>query len=222
MRAALAIAGKDILLELRGREILVTLFIFGALCLTLFSMAAPPNSREMLTRFAPGVWWVTFLFAGVLGLGRTFDRERENDCFRGLLLCPVDPVEVYWGKCLSTLAFLLAFQALLFLPFCVFFGFSPLAAPGAFLTFLLGDLGFVALGVLLSSMTIHARGKEVVLPLLLLPLCLPVLLDGVRALASFLGAGGWGDAGGWLGRLAAFDAVFLSLGTFLFPWVVEE
>lgn len=222
MRAVLAIAGKDLLLELRGREVVVTLFVFAFLTLTLFSLSAPPGSQA-LGELSPGVLWVTFLFAGVLGLGRTFERERENECFRGLLLSPVDPSRVYWGKCISTLAFLLLFQALLWFPFCVLYGFSPVGnLPGIWGSFLLGDLGFVSLGVLLSGMTIHARGKEVVLPLLLLPLCLPVLVFGVRAAATLLGGAPFSEALPWLGRLAAFDVIFLSLGSLLFPLVVEE
>jgi heme exporter protein B len=222
VRAALAIAGKDLVLELRGREVVVTLFVFSFLILTLFSLAAPEGSRA-LRELAPGILWVTFLFAGVLGLGRTFERERENECFRGLLLSPVDPMQVYWGKCLSTLAFMLVFQALLWFPFCVLYDFPPLGSlAGMAASFVLGDIGFVALGVLLSAMTIHARGREIVLPLLLFPLCLPVLVLGVRAATALLGDGGVAQAAPALGRLAAFDVIFLSLGSLLFSLAVEE
>jgi heme exporter protein B len=222
VRAALAIAAKDLVLELRGREVVVTLFVFAFLTLTLFSLAAPEGSRAP-AELAPGILWVTFLFAGVLGLGRTFERERENECFRGLLLSPVEPMQVYWGKCLSTLAFMLVFQALLWFPFCVLFNFPPLSGfAGLWASFFLGDVGFVALGVLLSATTIHARGREVVLPLLLLPLCLPVLVLGVRAAAAMLGEGGLAQAAGPLGRLAAFDVIFLTLGSLLFSLAVEE
>jgi heme exporter protein B len=222
VREALAIARKDLLIELRGREVVVTLFVFAFLTVTLFSLAAPPGSQA-LPELAPGILWVTFLFAGVLGLSRTFERERENECFRGLLLSPVEPVQVYWGKCLSTLAFLLAFQGLLWFPYCALYGYSPVRSlPALWASFVLGDAGFVALGVLLSAMTIHARGREVVLPLLLLPLCLPVLVFGVRAAAVLLGDGDAAQAAPWLGRLAAFDVIFLSLGSLLFPLAVEE
>lgn len=222
MRAALAIVKKDLILELRGREVVVTIFVFAFLLLTLFSLSAEPGSTA-LKEMAPGVLWMTFLFAGVLGLGRTFDRERENDCFQGLLMTPADHVQIYWGKCLSTMAFVVVFQLLLWPIFAVLYGFSPIqGAPLAWAAFLLGDAGFVALGVLLSAVTIHSRSRELILPLLLFPLCLPVLVGGVRCTALALSGGGFGDAGMWLGRIAAFDVIFISLGTILFPLVVEE
>ncbi|GBE14759.1 CcmB protein [bacterium BMS3Abin14] len=222
MRGAMAIAWKDLVLEMRGREVIVLLSVFGFLILTLFSLSAQAGSPA-LTELAPGVLWITFLFAGVLGLGRTFDRERENGCFHGLLLSPADPVQIYWGKCLSTLIFILVFQALLWPVFTVLYGFSPIK--GVFFAwagFVLGDLGFVALGVLLSSMTIHLRSREMLLPLLLFPLCLPVLVGGVRCTTIALTGGDPGLAWIWLGRLMAFDVIFISLGTLLFPMVVEE
>ena len=222
MRTALAIAKKDLILELRGGEVVVTIFVFAFLVLTLFSLSAEPGSTA-LKEMAPGVLWMTFLFAGVLGLGRTFDRERENDCFHGLLMGPADHVQIYWGKCLSTMAFMVVFQMLLWPLFAVLYGFSP--AKGAFLAwagFLLGDAGFVSLGVILSAVTIHARSRELILPLLLFPLCLPVLVAGVRCTTLALSGGGFEEAGMWLGRLVAFDVIFISLGTILFPMVVEE
>lgn len=222
MRAALAILRKDLTLELRGREVVVTLAVFSFLVLTLFSFAAEPGSPAP-GKMAPGILWITFLFAGVLGLGRTFERERENSCFTGLLLAPCDRVQVYWGKCLSTLVFLLVFQALLWPVFAVLYGYSPVKG---FLTawagIVLGDAGFVALGVVLSAVTIRAKSREMVLPLLLLPLSLPVLIGGVRVLTLALAGGDGAQAASWLGRLAAFDVIFLVLGSVLFPLVVEE
>jgi heme exporter protein B len=220
MRAALAIVRKDIALELRGKEILIHLSVFSILVLTLFSFTAKPGSTA-LAETAPGILWIAFLFAGTLGLGRTFERERENDCFTGLLLAPQDRVQIYWGKCLSTLIYMVVFQLILWPIFCVLYGYNPVTgALAAWAGFLLGDVGFIALGVILSAVTIHLRSREMVLPLLLLPLCLPVLVGGVRCLDIAL-SGGEG-LGMWLGRLAAFDVIFLSLGTVLFPIVVEE
>lgn len=222
MRAAIAIFRKDILLELRGREVVVTLAVFSFLVLTVFSFTASPASGA-LREMAPGILWVTFLFAGVLGLGRTFERERENGCFTGLLMAPCDRSQVYLGKCLSTLVFLMVFQALLWPIFGVLYGYSPVeGAITAWTGIILGDIGFVALGVVLSAITIHARGREIILPLLLLPLSLPVLIGGVRILALALEGAGSARAMPWMGRLAAFDIIFLVLGSVLFPLVVEE
>ncbi len=222
MRATLAILGKDLLLELRGREVVVTLSVFSFLVLTLFSFSAVPGSpapREM----APGILWIACLFAGILGLGRVFDRERESGCFTGLLLAPCDRVHIYWGKCLSTLVFLVVFQVFLWPVFGLLYGYNPLQGlVTAWLGIFLGDVGFVALGVVLSTATIHARGREIVLPLLLLPLCLPVLVGGVRVITLALQGGAGGEALSWIGRLAAFDVIFLVLGSVLFPYVVEE
>lgn len=222
MRAAFTIFRKDLLLELRGKEIVVTLTVFSFLVLTVFSFSTVPGSsapREM----APGILWITFLFAGILGLGRAFDRERENGCFTGLLLAPCDRMQVYWGKCLSTLALLVVFQAILWPIFGILYQYSPVkGAATAWAGIILGDIGFVALGVILSAVTIHARGREIILPLLLLPLCLPVLVGGVRVLTLALEGGSGAEALTWIGRLAAFDVIFLVLGSVLFPLVVEE
>ncbi|MDF1527035.1 MAG: heme exporter protein CcmB [bacterium] len=222
MKAAYAIFRKDLLLELRGKEIVITLTVFAFLVLTVFSFSAVPGStapREM----APGILWITFLFAGILGLGRAFDRERENGCFTGLLLAPCDRMQVYWGKCLSTLVLLMIFQAILWPIFGILYRYSPIKGVGvAWAGIVLGDIGFVALGVILSAVTIHARGREIILPLLLLPLSLPVLVGGVRVLTLALGGGSGDQALTWIGRLAAFDVIFLVLGSVLFPLVVEE
>lgn len=222
MKSAYAILRKDLILEFRGKEIVVTLTVFSFLVLTVFSFSAVPGSpapREM----APGILWITFLFAGILGLGRAFDREKENDCFTGLLLAPCDRMQVYWGKCFSTLAFLMVFQAILWPIFGILYGYSPVKGVAtAWAGIILGDMGFVALGVVLSAVTIHARGREIILPLLLLPLCLPVLVGGVRVLTLALEGGSGTQALTWIGRLAAFDVIFFVLGSVLFPLVVEE
>ena len=124
---------------------------------------------------------------------------------------------------MSTLLFMLVFQALLWPIFCLLYGFSPLkGAITAWTGFLLGDIGFVSLGVLLSAIAIHIRSREVILPLLLCPLCLPVLIGGVHSTTVALAGGGFSEIGGWFGRLIAFDVIFLSLGSILFPFVVEE
>lgn len=221
MRTALTIFRKDMLLEVRGGEVVVTLTVFSFLVLTLFSFSAQPGSPAV-GQVAPGIWWITCLFAGTLGLGRAFDREKENGCFSGLLLAPADRTQIYWGKCLSILVYLLIFQAILWPLFGILYGYSPLAgAAQAWGGIFLGDAGFAAVGVILSAMTIHTRGREVILPLLLLPLCLPVLVGGVKVVTMALEGKG-AEALPWLGRLAAFDVIFLVLGTVLFPLVVEE
>ena len=222
MKAAFTIFKKDLLLEMRGKDVVATLTVFSFLVLTLFSFTAGPGSpspREM----APGILWITFLFAGMLGLGRAFDRERENSCFTGLLLAPCDRMQIYWGKCLSTLAFLLVFQAILWPVFGLLYGYSPVQRVSmAWSGIILGDTGFVALGVILSTVTINARARAMILPLLLLPLSLPVLVGGVRVVTIAVEGGGWSQALPWIGRLAAFDIIFLVVGSVLFPLVVEE
>jgi heme exporter protein B len=132
-------------------------------------------------------------------------------------------MQVYWGKCFSTLAFLMVFQAILWPIFGILYGYSPVKGVAtAWAGIILGDMGFVALGVVLSAVTIHARGREIILPLLLLPLCLPVLVGGVRVLTLALEGGSGTQALTWIGRLAAFDVIFFVLGSVLFPLVVEE
>jgi heme exporter protein B len=221
MRGALAIVRKDLRIEWRTRESLSSVFVLGVLLLVVFSVAhdAPPEAAPAL---APSVLWATFVFTGLLGVQRGFVLERENDCLAGLLAAPVDPAAIYVGKAASNVILLGAIQAIV-VPLVGLFLHVDLTAalPGLLLVCLLGNLGFAALATLFAAIAVRTRAREVMLPLLLLPLLVPLLIGAVTATRAVL-AGGLGEAREALAVLLAFDVVFAVAGWLLFAYVVRE
>ena len=221
MRGALAIFAKDLRIEWRTRESLASVFVLGVLLLVVFSVAhdAPPEEAPAL---APAVLWATFVFTGVLGVQRGFLLERENDCLAGLLVSPVDPAAIFAGKCASNVVLLAVMQAIV-VPLVGLFLHLDLrpVLPGLAVVLLLGNVGFAALATLLAAVAVRTRAREVMLPLLLLPLLVPLLIGAVQATRAVL-AGGLGEARGGLAVLAAFDVVFAVAGWLLFAYVVRD
>ena len=221
MRGALAILLKDLRIEWRTRESLSSVFVLGVLLLVVFSVAhdAPPEAAPTL---APAVLWVTFVFTGLLGIQRGFLLERENDCLAGLLTAPLDPAAIYVGKLLANMALLGAMQAIV-LPLTGLFLHLDLlpVLPGLVLVCLLGNVGFAALGTLFAAIAVRTRAREVMLPLLLLPLLVPLLIGAVTVTRAVLG-GGLGEAREGLAVLMAFDVVFAVAGWLLFAYVVRD
>jgi heme exporter protein B len=221
VRGALAIFAKDLRIEWRTRESLASVFVLGVLLLVVFSVAhdAPPEEAPAL---APAVLWATFVFTGVLGVQRGFLLERENDCLAGLLVSPVDPAAIFAGKCASNVVLLAVMQAIV-VPLVGLFLHLDLrpVLPGLAVVLLLGNVGFAALATLLAAVAVRTRAREVMLPLLLLPLLVPLLIGAVQATRAVL-AGGLGEARGGLAVLAAFDVVFAVAGWLLFAYVVRD
>jgi heme exporter protein B len=220
-RGVRAIVRKDTLEEFRSRESLAAMGVFGLLVATLFAFAFDPQGQDLRPVFA-GLLWVGFLFAGMLGMGRSFARERENGALAGLLAAPVDPSAVFYGKLLANAAFvglaeavlLPAFFALLQVPWP---GTAALVAPLA-----LATAGFVAVGTLMSAVVAQVRAGEVLLPLGAVPLLTPLLIAAVRLTQAALDpSAGGAPAAVWYGLLIAYDLVFLALPAVLFEYVAE-
>ena len=219
LHTAWALARKDLLIELRSRDVLSTAVVFTLLVLLIFNFALD-LAGETVPAVAPGVLWVTFIFAGMLTLGRTMARERERDALQGLLVAPLDRGGLFAGKLVANLV-LLGVVELVALP--VFAALYRLTfAPGPLLlATLLGTLGFASVGTLFAAVAANTRAREALLPLLLFPVLVPVVIGAVQATAqTIVGAPGGGPP--WLGLLAAFDAIFLTLGYVVFEYVVEE
>ena len=221
MSGALAILLKDLRIEWRTRESLSSVFVLGVLLLVVFSVAhdAPPEAAPAL---APAVLWVTFVFTGLLGIQRGFLLERENDCLAGLLTAPVDPASIYAGKLAANVVLLGAMQAVVVPLVGLFLHVDMLPAlPALALVLLLGNLGFSALATLFAAVAVRTRAREVMLPLLLLPLVIPLLIGAVVATRTVL-AEGLGAARDGVTVLAAFDVVFVVAGWLLFTYVVRD
>jgi heme exporter protein B len=221
MQGALAILRKDLQIEWRTKEGLSSVFVLGVLLLVVFSVAhdAPPDEAPAL---APAVLWVTFVFTGLLGVQRGFLVERENDCLAGLLSAPLDPAEIYFGKLLGNVVLLGAMQAVVLPLVGLFLHVDlPPALPGLVVVCLLGNVGFAAMATLFAAIAVRTRAREVMLPLLLLPLLVPLLIGSVVVTRGVL-AGGLGEAREGLAVLIAFDVVFVVAGWLLFAYVVRD
>ncbi|MBI4518437.1 MAG: heme exporter protein CcmB [Deltaproteobacteria bacterium] len=218
----IALLWKDLQIEFRTKETLASLLMLGLLTLLILSFAFDPMS-ELRGEAAPAVLWVAVIFAGVLGINRSFLTERDNECMQGLLLAPVDRGTIYLAKVLGNVLFMAAAQ-LIVVPIFVFFFNLPLTMALARLApvLALGLTGFAAVGTLFAAVSVRTRAREVMLPLLLLPLAVPVLIAGVKASAQILAGKPLGEASQWLHLLIGFDAVFLVVGWLVFEYAVEE
>jgi heme exporter protein B len=220
VRQALTVARKDLRIELRGRHALAAALPFAATLLVAMGLSMGPG-RALLQRTAPALLWVAVLFAAVLASRQAYRIEAEDDALESLILSPVDRAAVFLGKAAGITAQLLLLEAVVLLLVAVLFDLSLGAAPSALAgAFLLGTVGLAAVGSLFGVLSIAPRARETVLPLLVLPLATPVLLAGVRATEVATGAAG--DPASWLGLLAAFDAIFLTLGTLVFGYLLED
>jgi len=220
LRQVAAIVWKDIVAELRTKDIFSAMFVFALLAILIFEFAFDlrvDNVREV----APGVLWVAISFAGVLGLSRSFSLEKDKGSIEGLLLAPLDRSVIYFGKMLGNLSFMLATEALVLPLFIVLFNL-PLYLPGLLLVVLLGTLGFAAVGTLFAAMTANTRAREVLLPILLFPVLVPVLISAVKLTGGFLDNISLQENINWLQILIVFDIVFLAIAYMTFDYVVEE
>lgn len=215
------VAAKDLTLELRTRERIVTMLTFAVLVAIVFSFAVDPTVRAR--SIAGAMLWVTVIFAGLLGLGRSFGLEREQDAMTGILLAPVDRGALYLGKFVANLVLLLVTELVIFPVYAVFFQLSYVSMLGGLaLVVLLASVGFMALGTLFSAMAVNTRLGESLLPVLLLPLLIPVIIYAAGSTQRLLIGRPLSEVGGNLRMLLAFDVVFLIVSTLLFGSVVEE
>ena len=215
-----AIFWKDILSEIRTKEILTAVLVFGLLVIVIFNFAFEPESGTM-GLVAPGILWVAFTFAGVLGLNRVFAVEKENSRLSGLMLCPVDRVAIYWGKLLGSFTFMLIIEIIITPIFLVLLNL-PLFLPGLALIIVLATLGFTSVGTLFSALAVNIRARDIMLPILFLPVVIPVIISAVKATALVLEGGPWGDMLTWLQIMIGFDIIYLVIATLVFEFVVEE
>ncbi len=214
-------AWKDLLVERRSKETLNALLFFALALLFVFQFALGPD-RERLAAVLPGLLWLAFILSGVLGLGRVFLVERENDCWEGLLLAPGDKSAIYLGKLAGGLGLMLVVEAIVLALFVLFFNvdLGP-ALPGLALVIVLGTVGFTAVGTLFAAMTAQARARELLFPVLLLPVLVPVLLATVKATEALLAGEPLGDVAHWLQLLVAADVVYLVTGLLTFDFILE-
>ncbi|ADJ25756.1 cytochrome c-type biogenesis protein CcmB [Dehalogenimonas lykanthroporepellens BL-DC-9] len=215
-----AVLYKDIITEVRTREIIVSVLVFSLLVIIVFSFAFGVN-RAVIEAVAPGILWVAFAFAGVLALNRQFIPEKENGCLEGILASPISREALFFGKMLSTTLFLVAVEVIIIPVFALLFDVAVID-PKIILVTIMGTIGFAAVGTLFSALAVNTRAREMVLPVLFLPVVVPVIIAAVKASESALSGGDWGDISSWLLIIGAFDIIFITVPYLIFNYIVEE
>ena len=217
-----AIIKKDIVTELRTKELFTSMLTFALLVIVIFNFAfgfAP----GILNQAAPAMLWIAFTFAGVLGLSRSFALEKEGNAVMGLLLTPTDRSLIYFGKMASNAIFVFITGLIIVPMFVIFFNYEFLATLLPLIPVIfLGAVGFVAVGTLFSAMAINTRLREVLLPILLFPIIIPVIVGAVKLSTQALSGGSIWEARAALHLLIAFDIIFLTACAVTFEYVIEE
>lgn len=218
--ATWAIATKDFRAEARNKETISAMFVFALLAILLFSFALELD-REGREAGAAGVLWVTLIFAGTLGLGRSLGREKDEGCLDGLLLAPVDRSALYFGKLVGNFVFMTIVAIVLLPLLTILFDVSFFRLPIAGVLFL-GILGYAGVGTLIASMSVYTRGREVLLPILLLPIALSILIPAVRATRGLVEGAAFAEVATWFNMLIAMNVIYITLAYLLFEYIVEE
>ena len=222
-RTAWLVVRKDLTIELRSREILAMTMFFAIACILMFAIAFVEEGRP-LANAAAGILWIAVFFAGTLALGRTFERERQGDTVRALLLAPASRPAIYIGKLLGIIA-LLGATELLIVPLISLLFQTPLLEHALLLTALLGagTIGFCAVGTLFAAMLVRTRGREVWLPILLYPITIPVMIAGVRGTVALIEPeADVAMARFWILVLVFFDVVFITLSLWTFDPLMTD
>jgi heme exporter protein B len=226
----LEIAKKDLLAEFRTKQMLNSMVIFALLVIVIFSFAfgneatifIPNLKKKIIDILAPGMLWIAFTFAGMLGLSRSFAGEKEEGCLDGLKLCPVDRSDIYNGKVLSNAVLMFLMEIVTVPIFIVLFSYDIKNLPGLIVVIILGTFGFIFVGTLLSALTVNTRTREILLPVILFPVLIPVILSAVTATAVMLGNGDFSDISGELQILVVYDIIFFVVAQMVFEYTIED
>ena len=216
----LVLLWKDILLEIRSKDLVISVAVFGLLVAVIFNFALNVSPQQ-ITVLAPGILWVAYSFAGTLAMNRTFMREREQGGLEGLLLTPVSRDAIFLGKAMASFLFMLLIEVVLLPIFAVLLGFSALSWTLA-ATIILATLGFAVVGTLFSAIAVQTRSRELMLPVLFFPVILPVIIGAVQLTTVAIGGETGVGLSRWFPLLVIFDALFLVICPWVFSAVMEE
>lgn len=222
LSAAFTIAVKDLAIELRTKTAFMSALVFAILVLAILFFARDPTAVASID-IAPGALWVTFTFAAIIGLNRSFLLERENRALDGILLAPIPRSSIFLGKLLANLAFVFTVEFISLPIFVLFYNVEVWSRlPALIAVIAMTTVAFVSVGTLLSSMVVRTRFAELMLPLLLLPFLVPPVVGAVQVTSRILAARPLSEMLGWLKLLVAFDIVFFVLSLLLFEVTLEE
>jgi heme exporter protein B len=220
MRALGALIWKDLAAEWRSRQLISSMLVFSLLVILIFNYALELDAVARAT-VTSGVLWVTFVFAGTLGLNRSLAVEQDRGCLDGLLLAPVDRTAIYFGKAAANLVFMLVVAVIVLPVYSILYN-TNLFIPGLLLVILLGSIGYIAVGTLLAAMAVQTRTRDILLPILLFPVVIPVLVNAVKASSAFLQHIPYADFSTYVNLLVVFDVVYIAVGFMVFEYIVEE
>jgi heme exporter protein B len=220
-KAMMAIARKDLAAEFRSRELLSAMLVFSMLVILIFNFALELDVKVRQSVTA-GVLWTTFAFAGTLGLNRSMAVEKDRGCMDGLLLAPVDRSAIFFGKAISNLVFMLVVEAIVIPLYAMLYNETRIFQLEFLGVLLLGSIGYIAVGTLLSTMSVQTRTRDVLLPILLFPVAVPVLLASVKASGGIVAGLPFEEILAPLNLLIVYDVVFIAASFMIFDYVVEE
>lgn len=215
----LAIVTKDVLVEIRSKEVVTPVIVFSSLVIVLCDFVFDPGVDS--SHVASGVLWVALTFGGILGFGRLFGMERENGTFTGLVLAPVGREILLCGKIISGFLFITLVEIVMLPVFSLLFDL-PIFLPWLWVIVLVTTAGFSIIGTIFSIITVHGRAREVMLPILFFPVAIPVIICAVQATQIVLSGGSWNQVDHLIGLIVAFDVVFLGLGISMAGFLLGE
>lgn len=220
MKDFLYLAWKDLLMEFRTKQMLNSMVIFSLLVIVIFNYSFSNILFNIdVADIAPGILWIAFTFAGMLGLSRSFSSEMEEGCLDGLKLCPVDPSTIYLGKVVSNLVIMFLIEAIIIPLFIVLFNFSDVKGlAGLIVIILLGTIGFILVGTLFSALTVNMRTREILLPVILFPIIIPLIMSSVMATQKVLSTGDLFAAIDEIRLLVVYDLVFFIAAQLVFEY----
>lgn len=220
LKAVSAVVWKDLQAEFRSRELFSAMLVFSLLIILIFNFALDLDIQTRRSVTA-GVLWSTFTFAGTIGLNRSMAIEKDRGCLDGLLLAPVDRSAIYFGKVVSNLMFMLIVEVIVLPVYSILYNMNLFQA-GLLVVILLGSIGYVAVGTLLSAMSVQTRTRDILLPILLFPVVIPVVIAAVQASNGILTGAESSEITPWVNLLLAYNVIFIAVAYMLFDYVVEE
>lgn len=225
LKKMMAIVEKDIIAELRTKELFTSMLVFVLLTLVIFNFAFGLDIQSDMVNLASGILWVAFLFAAVLGLNRSFVHEKDGDCLDGIMLSPVDRSAIYIAKVIGNLVFISIVELITVPIFVLFFiqDASEINFLYLVLTVVFSNLGIAAIGTLLSAISINTRARDLMMPILFFPVIVPVLIAAVKSTSiALIASSPITDIYAWLQLLLVYDMIFLLISYMTFEYILEE
>jgi heme exporter protein B len=210
------------LTELRGKEILPSILFFGFLIIIIFNFSFDIGINRSNDIWA-GILWVAFIFSGILGLNRSFSIERENDSLYGLMLSPIDRGGIYLAKLIGNIIFMITMESVIIPIFSILFNLRILnILPELLIIILLGTIGFSSVGTLFAAMVTNTKMKEIMLPIILFPIILPIIIASVKSTSEIMDGERLSNISSWLKLMIGFDIIFIGISFLVFEYVIEE